>query len=208
MKKINWPEYKKWFTTVFFALAIVGLIGLVIWWQMNKKTTINETIVDVPKLQTAITAETLTELEKNTDNEKSEAETGETSLKNMSEVYGLTPTQAYLKMKNVEAQIETTGDYLNMVTNYFDSLTTGDTWSDWKGLVLEEEKVAYVQEKLAQTPRLNQLTEVTETIDLEMGRAFLTATTNNGQKVAVIMNLDLTNEGEKLWYVISEGFVR
>lgn len=208
MKKINWPEYKKWFTTAFFALAIVGLIGLVIWWQMNKKTTINETMVDVPKLQTTITAETLAELEKNADNEKSETETGETSLKNMSEVYGLTPTQAYLKMKNVEAQIKTVGDYLNMVTNYFDSLTTGDTWSDWKELVLEEEKVAYVQEKLAQTPRLNQLTEVTETIDLEMGRAFLTATTNDGQKVAVVMNLDLTNEGEKLWYVISESFVR
>lgn len=207
MKNINFFAKKKWWTTIILILAIIGLVWLVIWWQMNKKTVINETTTNVPKLQTTITAETLENLQA-TASSQTQNETGETTLENMSEVYGLTPTQAYLKMKNVETQIKTAGDYLNMITNYYDSLTIGEIWDDWNKLVLEEEKVAYVQEKLAQTPRLSQLTEVTEEINTEMGRAFLTVTTNDGQKVAVIMNLDLTNEGKELWYVISENFIR
>ena len=118
MKNINFFAKKKWWTTIILILAIIGLVWLVIWWQMNKKTVINETTTNVPKLQTTITAETLENLQA-TASSQTQNETGETTLENMSEVYGLTPTQAYLKMKNVETQIKTAGDYLNMITNYY-----------------------------------------------------------------------------------------
>lgn len=207
MKKINFLNDKKWWTTAILIIAIAGLVWLIIWWQMNRKKAPEEKNEEIPKLQTTITAETLKGLQA-TASGQIVNETGETTLNNLSAVYGLTPTQAYLKMKNVETQIKTAGDFLNMVTSYYDSLTIGEIWDDWKKLATDEEKVAYAQEKLAQTPRLSQLVEVSETIDSEMGRAFLTATTNDGQKVAVVMNLDLTNEGEKLWYVISESFIK
>lgn len=207
MKKINFLDDKKWWTTAILIIAIAGLVWLVIWWQMKKKEVTNEISEEIPKLQTEINSETLKNLQA-TASEQIVNKSGETTLNNMSEVYGLTPTQAYLKMKSVETQIKTAGDFLNMITNYYDSLTIGEIWDDWKKLATDEEKVSYIQEKLAQTPRLSQLVEVTETIDAEMGRAFLTATTSDGRKVAVVMNLDLTNEGEKLWYVISEGFIK
>lgn len=207
MKKINFLDDKKWWTTAILIIAIAGLVWLVIWWQMNKKRTTNERTEEIPKLQTEITPGTLKGLEATVSGQIAN-ETGETTLNNISAVYGLTPTQAYLKMKNVETQIKTTGDFLNMVTSYYDSLTTVEIWNDWKKLVTDEEKVSYVQEKLAQTPRLSQLVEVTEEIDLKTDKAFLIAATKDGQKVAVIMNLNLTNKEEKLWYVISEVFIK
>lgn len=207
MKKINFLDDKKWWTTAILIIVIAGLVWLVIWWQMNKKKTLKETNEEIPKLQTKITPETLKGLEATVSGQIAN-ETGETTLNNISAVYGLTPTQAYLKMKNVETQIKTTGDFLNMVTSYYDSLTTVEIWNDWKKLATDEEKVSYVQEKLAQTPRLSQLVEVTEEIDLKTDKAFLIATTKDGQKVAVIMNLNLTNKEEKLWYVISEVFIK
>lgn len=209
MKKINELGKKKWLTTGLLVIAIVGLIWLVIWWQMKKKEAVNEKMSTVPKLETTITADTLENLQNSDGNEKTETEnnTDETSVENISAVYGLSPTQAYLKMKNAEAQIKTAGDYLNVVTNYFDSLSTGEIWNDWKEMVTDEEKITFVQEKLAAVPRLDQLTTVTEEMDTEMGRAFLTVETNDEKKVAVVMNLDLTDNGEQLWYVISENFI-
>ena len=198
MKKRNWSSGRKWLTTVFLALAIMGLVWLIILWQNKKKVVIDETISELPKLQTAITTETLASLETNTNDESEEDPS----------VYGLTPTQAYLKMKNTETQIKTTDDYLSMIANYYDPLIVGEIWEDWYKLALEEEKVAYVQKKLAQVPRLNQLVEVTETIDLEMERAFLVITTNDNQKVVVMMNSNLTDDGQELWYVIDESFIK
>lgn len=207
MKKMNFLDDKKWWTTVILIIAITGLVWLVIWWQMNKKKTLKETNEEIPKLQTEITPEILKGLETTVSGQIAN-ETGETTLNNISAVYGLTPTQAYLKMKKVETQIKTTGDFLNMVTSYYDSLTIVEIWNDWKELATDEEKVIYVQEKLAQTPRLSQLVEITEEIDLKTDKAFLIAITSDGQKVAVIMNLNLTNKEEKLWSVISEVFIK
>ena len=104
MKKINFLNDKKWWTTAILIIAIAGLVWLIIWWQMNRKKAPEETNEEIPKLQTTITAETLKGLQA-TAGGQIVNETGETTLNNLSAVYGLTPTQAYLKMKSVELRM-------------------------------------------------------------------------------------------------------